>query len=520
MSHPAAGRDAHFRRDTDAGPEAAGSAARVFISYAREDADHDDAVRALWIYLRSKGIDAKCDLPAAERRQDWPLWMLEQVREAKFVLIIASPEYRRRGDGQAPADEGRGVQWEAALIRNEVYADRRKTLEKFLPVILPGRSMADIPTWLSPTAATYYDLTGANPGSAERLLRLLTDQPYELEPPIGPAPLLPSRADQCGDLLSSPRISSDIAPFGIELDDGGRRLTIENTGAHDARSIAPLSRLFLHFFDPHFLDEVSGGKNAYRIAVEATRATRLAVLTAETVFVPAASYIESDLCARVINEYKPLFSDGHIVLVGGEANLVDFASSKLLQYKQGGERYQKYAAFIESKEETPPFRSRRSSTTADIEAAWYEKLGDLKPLVAGISSSQFLGLESKWATVPSALEGRAFTPEYAVTALFGPEIAPGAQIIVAHRAGSYINSAYFRSYTTELQAGVVTDLTYLHSPHTGSTTVDLPFRALMRALANFAMLEAVLAATPDELLELRVDTRVAAAFTSAVLTRM
>jgi hypothetical protein len=118
--------------------------------------------------------------------------------------------------------------------------------------------------------------------------------------------------------------------------------------------------------------------------------------------------------------------------------------------------------------------------------------------------------------VPSALEGQAFTPEYAVTALLGPEITSGAQTIVARRAGSYINSAYFRSYTTELQAGVVTDLTYLHSPHTGSTTVDLPFRALMRALANCAMLEAVFAVIPDELLKLRGDARVAAAFTSAV----
>jgi hypothetical protein len=168
---------------------------RVFISYAREPTDpaHDEAVRQLWLYLRTNGVDARIDLPAEEQPQDWSIWMLREVREARFVLVIASAAYRRRGDGEAPASEGRGVQWEAALIREEVYTDREAATRKFLPVVLPGQSVEGIPTWLGPNTTTHYDLTAFPSGDTERLLRLFTDQPYELDPPLGPPPVLPPR---------------------------------------------------------------------------------------------------------------------------------------------------------------------------------------------------------------------------------------------------------------------------------------------------------------------------------------
>ncbi|MGH4023477.1 MAG: SEFIR domain-containing protein [Pseudonocardiaceae bacterium] len=121
---------------------------RVFISYAHDDAEHEDRVRRFWLFLRANGIDAVLDKPAAERRQDWSQWMLDQVHQARFVLVVASPAYREHAEGQAPPDEGRGERWEAALIRQEVYADREAALERFLPVVLPGSASADIPIWL------------------------------------------------------------------------------------------------------------------------------------------------------------------------------------------------------------------------------------------------------------------------------------------------------------------------------------------------------------------------------------
>lgn len=105
--------------------QAAGAAVRVFISYAHDDRVHEDRVRGFWWFLRENGIDARADMPAAERRQDWAEWISRQVRDAAYVLVIASPEYRRRAEGDAGPGEGGGVQWEARLIRDLFYADQQ-----------------------------------------------------------------------------------------------------------------------------------------------------------------------------------------------------------------------------------------------------------------------------------------------------------------------------------------------------------------------------------------------------------
>ena len=65
------------------------------------------------MFLRANGIDARLDLPAAEGRQDWAQWTAREVRDADRILVVASPEYRRRDVGDAEPDEGRGVQFEA-----------------------------------------------------------------------------------------------------------------------------------------------------------------------------------------------------------------------------------------------------------------------------------------------------------------------------------------------------------------------------------------------------------------------
>src|SRR6185369_3085833 len=115
-----------------------GAAVRVFVSYAYDSPEHAEAVRALWELLRSQGVDAKLDRSFEGEPQDWPLWMLEQFREAQFVIVVASPAYKRRADGLADGDEGRGVQFEAAVLRDLVMGDRRTWSGRILTVLVPG----------------------------------------------------------------------------------------------------------------------------------------------------------------------------------------------------------------------------------------------------------------------------------------------------------------------------------------------------------------------------------------------
>ncbi|MDQ1739099.1 MAG: hypothetical protein QOE53_751, partial [Pseudonocardiales bacterium] len=161
---------------------------RVFISYAHDSDEHEERVRAFWLFLRGLGIDAKLDRPAAARRQDWPLWMTRQVREAEFILVIASPAYRRRAEGDAAFDEGRGVQYEAALLRELVYRDRGGSLDIILPVVLPGCDATDIPIWLNPISTTHYVVADLTVAGSEQLLRTLVGEPEpsQVEPPLGP----------------------------------------------------------------------------------------------------------------------------------------------------------------------------------------------------------------------------------------------------------------------------------------------------------------------------------------------
>ena len=169
---------------------------RVFISYAHDDAAHEERVREFWFFLRANGIDARLDLQGLEERRDWAEWITHEVRDADRVLVIASPEYRRRAEGDAGPSEGRGVQWESRLIRDRFYADQQAGWQQFIPVVLPGCSANDIPSWLAPTSATHYVVSDYTVAGAESLLRVLTRQPQEVEHQLGAAPRLPSRSGE------------------------------------------------------------------------------------------------------------------------------------------------------------------------------------------------------------------------------------------------------------------------------------------------------------------------------------
>jgi SAM-dependent methyltransferase len=168
---------------------------RVFISYAHDSLAHENNVIGLCDVLRRQGIDARIDVPAARQRQDWPLWMLNEFKVADFVLIIASPEYKRRAEGSAPQGEGLGVQWEASLIRNEIYASPRTALQRFVPIVLQGYSADDLPLWLGPYSTTHYTVPDYSLEGTAELVTFLTHNYQGPTTPLEPLnDLNPSRS--------------------------------------------------------------------------------------------------------------------------------------------------------------------------------------------------------------------------------------------------------------------------------------------------------------------------------------
>lgn len=270
------------------------------------------------------------------------------------------------------------------------------------------------------------------------------------------------------------------------------------------RTPAPLDRLFLHFFDIHFIrDLIAAGTDRDRIINEAAIAIRFALMCAETVFIPAAAYFESDICRTVVTAFEDLFDSGRLVLVGGADSPREFAEGKLAQYDDASMQAGIYRSALTDTVDAPPFRGRQRSATSDIRDAWLdiaETPKYLDALFGPALTAEKATIDGRWRDVPNELQGRAFIPDYVQ-----PLLLPGnAPLMFQRRVTGQINRSYFASYSTELRAGYVTDPVFLSSPGTLDDRFgNLPFTALRNELLRQGLLERVLDAEPSELATLR-----------------
>lgn len=270
----------------------------------------------------------------------------------------------------------------------------------------------------------------------------------------------------------------------------------------------PLESLFLHYFDTHFSDSFLRNHSSQLIEDEAELALRFALLSAGTVYVPAASYFESDLCRRVVSSFSVLFQTGIIRLVGRAPGLAAFAEEKLQVYDAGGTQHAKYAAAAASTGIHPPFRARFNSATDDLTSAWHD-LGtheEFEKKLFGRSAVQLsLGFSENFMRIPDMLEGRAFTPEYVLPLLDDARTTP----IVRQKVSNFINQQYFGSFTQEFEAGTVTDMLYFPT-YASTNPIDpgLPYGRTREALRSAGVLSDVADAKPSDLLKYRADPRV------------
>jgi TIR domain len=160
-----------------------GQPIRVFISYAHEPglAGHRDRVLDVAQSFRLRGIEATIDQFVEHDPPVWPRWMTDQVRDADFVLCVASPSYKERVENRGDPATGRGARWEGAIITEELYSQFPNAYKKFIAVVLEGCSADDIPDVLLPLGRSYYVL----PHDDEDLYRRLTGQPRVVPAPLG-----------------------------------------------------------------------------------------------------------------------------------------------------------------------------------------------------------------------------------------------------------------------------------------------------------------------------------------------
>ncbi|MCX2947380.1 SEFIR domain-containing protein [Lentzea sp. NEAU-D7] len=189
----------------------------AFIAYTHDSQQHKDDVLALATLLVHNGVQVELDQWAEGRRQDWYAWALEHIPASDYTIIVASPQCKIVGDGRGPATENRGARAEMAVIRDLLQDDRAKWLPRLLPVVLPGRDVAEIPLFLQPRAADHYLVELTNEG-IEDLLRTIYGEPRVLRPALGQRPVFSQRVP--GAVAPPPRTAEpswQVLPDPVEV---------------------------------------------------------------------------------------------------------------------------------------------------------------------------------------------------------------------------------------------------------------------------------------------------------------
>lgn len=165
--------------------------AKVFISYSWDSEQHKQNVLAFAQQLMSQGVDVVLDQFEQFPAQGWANWMLDQIEESDYVLIVCTEIYnrrvRRKEDGR-----GKGVTWEGTIMTDVLYDDFHQNT-RFIPVLFSMEDMPHVPRFLG--SVSRFVVT-TKQGYTD-LYRYLTQQPAVQKPQLGTVQTLqPEQASQ------------------------------------------------------------------------------------------------------------------------------------------------------------------------------------------------------------------------------------------------------------------------------------------------------------------------------------
>lgn len=164
---------------------------KVFISYSHDSKAHSERVLALAIALGENGIAVELDQFHGDEIIDWPEWCNQQTSKehSDFVLCVCTAEYRDRSEGKVPPDVGKGVIWEAKLLRDDQYDEKGNS--RVIPVFLDDEPESSIVRFLRGwTFCRLRDFALSDSGY-EHLLRILTKKARVVKNVVGEIPDLP-----------------------------------------------------------------------------------------------------------------------------------------------------------------------------------------------------------------------------------------------------------------------------------------------------------------------------------------
>jgi hypothetical protein len=150
-----------------------GRSPRVFVTYAHDTDEHKRSVAEFCAFLDGLGMDVRFDRQQPDIRRNWNTWTTAEMMRADFVIVIASPVYREVDRGTLAPDYHPGVQSEFNRLADLLHRDGKNWLAKILPVVLPDRSVDEIPLTFLPNIADHYVVERFTTDGARSLLRVL-----------------------------------------------------------------------------------------------------------------------------------------------------------------------------------------------------------------------------------------------------------------------------------------------------------------------------------------------------------
>ncbi len=176
------------------------------LSYTHDSIEHKRRVLNLADKLRDGGIDCHLDQYEVSPPEGWPRWMIDQVQNAGFVLVVCTENYYRRFRGHGEPGSGLGAAWEGFVITQELFENAGKNI-KFIPVLFNETDAQYIPDILR--GSTYYrvDLDEGY----DDLYRRLTEQPRVKKPPLGKKRVLaPINPVEAAVFPPAPTIAAEV----------------------------------------------------------------------------------------------------------------------------------------------------------------------------------------------------------------------------------------------------------------------------------------------------------------------
>lgn len=152
---------------------------KAFLSYAWESDELKAWVKEIASTLRSDGVETILDQWHAVPGDQLPAFMERSVRENDFVLIICTPQYKKKSEERIG-----GVGYEGDVMTAEIYG--KNNHRKFIHILREGDWKTSVPSWL--TGKYGIDLRGS-PFKPERYQDLLTTLlgKREVPPAVRPA---------------------------------------------------------------------------------------------------------------------------------------------------------------------------------------------------------------------------------------------------------------------------------------------------------------------------------------------